>query len=283
VGEFHAQKKDVFSMIRLIACDMDGTLLDSNKQLPSELPELLQILKQRGVTFAVASGRSMVALTHLFGDLADDMIFLCDNGACVQMPHQEPVVQCMPFDIVHHVLHLCAEQEAVTPVLCCVGGIYYPARAKAQFQKEINNFYVNFTTCSDAEMFRITDPVLKIALCDMENPATHMYPILQPRIGDRYELAVSGAVWMDIMCKGVHKGAAIRTLQEKLGISAEETMVFGDYGNDLSMMQEAYYSCAMANGTEEVRKAARFVVPSNDENGVVRTICEQLQISLEHK
>ena len=193
-------------MLKLIACDMDGTLLNSQKQLPPQLPALLQKLREMNVTFAVASGRSKVALTNLFGEWADEMIFICDNGACVQMPHAEPVFQCLPFEIVHQVLEICSQQEHVVPVLCCTHGIYYPVSAKEQFQQEINNFYVQFTTCSYEELYRITDPVMKIALCDLNNPAKHIYPILNPLIGAQYELAVSGPLWMDIMCKGAHKG-----------------------------------------------------------------------------
>lgn len=266
-------------MIRLIACDMDGTLLDSQKRLPREFPELLRKLREKDVTFSVASGRSLVALEGLFAEQMKDIIFICDNGACVQMPGTEPVYHCLPSGIVHQVLDICQREEGVVPVLCCTGGIYYPDSAKEQFRQEINNFYYQFNTLPYESLYGVTDPVMKIALCDMQDPARHIYPILKPLIGAQYELAVSGALWMDIMCRGVHKGSAIRALQEKLGLTAEETMVFGDYGNDITMMQEAFYSCAMANATEEVKACARFIVPSNDENGVVRTICEHLGIT----
>ncbi len=269
-------------MIKLIACDMDGTLLNSKKELPPQLPKLLEILREKGVTFAVASGRSLVTMTDLFGEeLMKEMVFICDNGACVRMPHTEPVYHCLPFDVVHHVLDLCREHGGVVPVLCCVGGIYYPDSAREQFRQEINNFYFQFNTFPYDELYHISDPVMKIALCDMAGPAEHIYPILNPLLGEQYELAVSGALWMDIMCKGVHKGAAVRTLQERMGITAQETMTFGDYGNDVTMLREAYYGCAVANATDEVKAAARYLVPSNDENGVVKTICEYLEISME--
>ena len=260
-------------MIKLIATDMDGTLLDSKKQLPAELPVILKELREKEITFAVASGRSLVTLKGLFGEMMDDIIFICDNGACIQMPGEKPVYHCLPFEIVHRVLDICKEHPDVVPVLCSVKNIYYPIQAKEQFRQEINNFYYQFEMLDYAHLYHVTDPVMKIALCDMRNPAKHIYPVLKSLIGEEYELAVSGALWMDIMCKGVHKGAAIRELQEKMGISREETMAFGDYGNDVTMMHEAYYSCAMENAAEEVKKAARFLVPSNDENGVVRTIC----------
>ena len=78
------------------------------------------------------------------------------------------------------------------------------------------------------------------------------------------------------MCKGITKGTAVRHLQEQLGITAAETAVFGDYDNDISMLQCADYSFAMQNAPARVRECARYLAPSNEDNGVVRQICSLL-------
>ena len=78
-------------MIQLIASDMDGTLLDADKKLPPQFPALLEELYRRDITLAIASGRSRTALLSLFGDLAEELIFICDNGACVMQPHDAPI------------------------------------------------------------------------------------------------------------------------------------------------------------------------------------------------
>jgi hypothetical protein len=65
-------------------------------------------------------------------------------------------------------------------------------------------------------------------------------------------------------------------LQNKFNIGFDETMVFGDYLNDLEMMQEAYFSYAMLNAHAEIKKAARFLTKSNDENGVTLVLQELL-------
>jgi hypothetical protein len=86
------------------------------------------------------------------------------------------------------------------------------------------------------------------------------------------QVTVSGEIWLDITAKGANKGVAIKALQEKLGINFDETMVFGDYLNDLEMMEVAYHSYAMENAHEDLKKVARFTAKSNDENGVVEVI-----------
>ena len=81
---------------------------------------------------------------------------------------------------------------------------------------------------------------------------------------------------MDVMNSGVNKGAALRTIQEKLGISREETMSFGDYLNDYELLLEAKESYAMANAHDKLKEIAAHIAPSNREQGVMRVIRREL-------
>ena len=83
---------------------------------------------------------------------------------------------------------------------------------------------------------------------------------------------MSGHHWVDLMGAGVNKGVAVRRLQERLGVTRAETVVFGDYLNDLEMLDEAAGSFAVANAHPEVLERARFRAPSNLDHGVVTTI-----------
>ena len=88
---------------------------------------------------------------------------------------------------------------------------------------------------------------------------------------------VSGKLWVDINNKGVNKGYALEKIQKDENISFEETMVFGDYLNDLEMMGKAYYSYAMENAHDDLKKVSRFIAKSNNNNGVVEAIKEVVQ------
>ena len=79
-------------------------------------------------------------------------------------------------------------------------------------------------------------------------------------------------MWMDCMALGINKGNAVKTIQESLDIRPEETMAFGDQLNDLEMLDQAYYSFAVANAREEVRRAARFQADSNVNDGVLKIL-----------
>lgn len=89
-------------------------------------------------------------------------------------------------------------------------------------------------------------------------------------------MACAGDMWMDCMAKGVNKGHAVKMIQESLGITPQETMAFGDQLNDLEMLDRAYYSFAVANARDEVRKAARFQADSNVNNGVLKILKQLL-------
>ena len=78
------------------------------------------------------------------------------------------------------------------------------------------------------------------------------------------------------MAQGVNKGQAVKRLQESLEIRPEETMAFGDQLNDIEMLQQAYYSFAVANAREEVRKLARFQADSNKNDGVLKVLKQLL-------
>ena len=86
------------------------------------------------------------------------------------------------------------------------------------------------------------------------------------------KMTISGDMWLDCMAPGINKGEAVRTLQESLGISPEETMVFGDQMNDIEMLGRAYYSFAVGNAREEVKRAARFEADTNRNNGVLKIL-----------
>ena len=196
-------------MIQLIATDMDGTLLDEEKQLPAQLPALLEELYRRDITFAVASGRSHMMLTNLFGELAEEIIFICDNGACVMYPHEAPLLHSLPKDVIHRILDACRSLSAGVPVLCGFHHIYYPENDNAAMQHEIRRYYRDPQVVPYDDLYAVDEPILKVALCDTNGPAKEAYPVMHEALGDAYELLISGDCWMDIMCKGVTKGNVI--------------------------------------------------------------------------
>lgn len=257
-------------MIKLIASDLDGTLLDSEKRLPPDFFDVLDELERRGIVFAVASGRTYSAADHLFPEeYRKKLVFICDNGACTYRGG-EPV-HIFPLDrpTYEELLDSCGKIGGFKLVVCAEGGVYH-LRGSDKFFEDVGKFYRNHQDVEDLRAVR--DTIFKLAVCDERGTYAHGKPELDKIFGDRLNVQVSGDVWMDVMAAGVSKGAALKALQRQLGVTAAETMAFGDYFNDLDMLFSADWSFCPENGHEEIKKQCRFVCADCDHGGVVEEI-----------
>ena len=121
------------------------------------------------------------------------------------------------------------------------------------------------------DLTKVDVDVLSVGIFDRVGAATNALPALRD-LGQVVKLMATEPGWVDVVNLTADKGTAVRLLQERLGITPDQTMVFGDYLNDLEMMTTATYSFAMANAHPVLAERARFRAPGNTDNGVVRTI-----------
>ncbi len=258
-------------MIKLIASDMDGTLLNDKKELPPDFFEILDKLRERDIHFVIASGRSFSTLRINFDNVTDKLDFICDNGAyvviggkCVSMSILDPVRLSEMIDT-------CLSLKETIPVLCGVHGTYFERRDDDLFD-EVRKFYLNFTCVDDIR--NVKDDIFKVAICDRLNPEYNSYPIISEKFKDDFNVAVTGPRWMDLMNKGINKGAALEKIQRELNISREETMTFGDYFNDVELLKAAEYSFVMENAHPDMFRYGKYRAKNNNLCGVTEAIKE---------
>lgn len=256
-------------MIKLIASDLDGTLLDEHKNLPPRFFETLDILSSHGVTFIAASGRSYTTLHENFMPRSDEMCFICDNGACVVENGIITEKDTLSRQATHRIIKACEAIENIHLILCGAHGSHITPYSP-WFVNEVDKYYVNRNIVPD--LYAVEDDIFKIAICDMAGSASNVYPILAPLFKDELNLAVSGDVWMDVMNKDVNKGSALEKIQQRLGITPEETMAFGDYYNDVELLKRAKYSFVMENSNKDMKQYGNYIARSNRENGVMQAI-----------
>ena len=265
--------------VRLIAMDMDGTLLNSRQKLTAANVEALKQAQEKGVKLAICSGRctgdsALFALENGFEDMA---ILGLNGGYCLENPRAAAYA--------NHVMRmetakLCwqlAREENVTM------GCFLQNRI-AVFEGEKPNselFWSGdwggdplapvYIEGEEAFWKAFPDGVNKMVLID---ETRDKLPLLQQKLEKLPQLDVTSSWWnnLELMPRGIEKGHAVKELAEKLGIAQEEVMAIGDYDNDLGMLRYAGYSVAMANASENVKNCARFSTLSNDENGVAAAI-----------
>lgn len=257
-------------MIKLIASDLDGTLLDSEKHLPSCFFEVLDELERHRITFAVASGRTYSAADHLFPEeYRRKIAFICDNGACTYLNGELVCVSPLDRAVYDEILDACQRLGGFRLVVCAAGGVYHLNESE-EFFNEVGKFYRNHTVVEDLRA--IDDTIFKMAICDERGTLSHGKPEFDKIFGDRLNVQVSGDVWMDVQASGISKGKALKALQKELGVTSAETMAFGDYFNDLDMLLSADWSFCPENGHEEIKRQCRFVCADCDHGGVVQSI-----------
>jgi len=264
--------------ISLIVTDLDGTLLDSNKQFSPQLFPVIQELRKQGVRFAPASGRPYVTLWKMFQPIAEDLIYISENGAMVCDGKKILSFEEMPLKEIQRAIQIARDAQDVQAILCCADGAYYENNVDAIFLENMAPYYIVRTFVPDLLEVAAQKPVCKVALFCHNHAEDRIFPLYQV-MQNTLQVALSGADWVDLMCPGINKGFAFRNLCNQLGVSTKNCMAFGDYLNDIELLQSAGESYAMANAHPDLQAIARYICPSNDENGVLRTICSVFGIT----
>ncbi len=261
------------SGVKLVAADMDGTLLNPAHELNDDFYPLFFKMKEKGILFAAASGRQYFNLRNKFEPVRNEMAFIAENGSYVVYKGKDIFVQAMDRETVHSLITIARTIPATDIILCGKKNAYLENTAP-EFMSYVNMYYDQQQVVDDLLEVE-DDEFLKIAICDLGGSEKNSLPHFI-HLQDQLQVKVSGRIWLDLSHKLANKGTALKMLQQQHGISSAETMVFGDYLNDLEMMQEAYFSYAMENAHADVKKVSRFITKSNAENGVGIVLREML-------
>ncbi|MCF0070291.1 HAD family hydrolase [Dyadobacter sp. CY261] len=258
-----------FSDIRLVATDMDGTLLNSKHEIHESFFPVFRKLKEHGIIFVAASGRQYFNLAKTLDAVKDEVIFAAENGSYVVFKDEEIHIQAIDPEITRELIVIAREIKNTYPIICGKKKAYVENNDE-EFINHLKLYFERYEVVED--LLEITDDqFLKFTLCDLAGSEANSYPHYK-KYEEALQVKVSGPIWLDISHKKANKGRAMEVLQEKFNITAEQTMVFGDYLNDFEMLQKAHYSYAMANAHPDIKKIARFIAKSNDENGVVEVL-----------
>lgn len=256
-------------MIKLIASDIDGTLVeDGQSSLNPEVLEVILKLRDRGIQFAAATGRQWASIESLFEPVKKKIFYISDNGGyigcCGRNLYLNTIERELAFELIRDI------RSAGLDVMLSGADYVYLDTSNADFYKWMTEDYHYKLKLVD-DVLQVDDEFIKVAAYK-KHGIEAATKALQEKYGDRLKITISGEMWMDAMAAGVNKGAAIKLLQESLGIKPEETMVFGDQLNDIEMMNQAYYSFAIGNARPEVKQIARFQTDTNVRDGVLKIL-----------
>ena len=258
--------------IRLIASDMDATLLDEYSQLPPKFTETIRALAGQGILFAAASGRPLYTLETMFPDLLEEIILIGDNGGAARWKGKDLFVSEMPAEGWRQLAR--STKQAGDVGLLCGLQAAYAEKQDEKYDKVFKNFYTRVEYVDDLTAVEAAADKFTVYLPndDSQKAFDRIYGAFHTGNGGAFSVAVAGRNWVDVMNPGVHKGAALAKVGALLGIPADSMMAFGDTYNDIPMLEAVGHSFIVANAEKHMEAHARFRVPSNNDRGVAALI-----------
>lgn len=260
-------------MIKLIACDMDGTLVCRDGRLPSDFASLLESMYADGVLFAVASGRPYRALYDIMSPLGDNIIYISENGAYTRYKNEILLKRTFDRKIIHRFASYfnCMEHGFLA---ACGLKSYYINSHTPELLESLDLFRIRYEAVDD--LSEVDDDIFQLTVFFPGGINTVEGIPLYHEFGDRYEFAITHTHWIDIYPKDVNKGVGLEAVYRKLAVTPEETCVFGDFFNDIPMFVKAQHSYCMESAPEAVKARAKHIVKGESGYAVTRTIKERL-------
>lgn len=239
-------------MIKLIATDIDGTLLQGGEtEIGLRFFREARRLMDRGIAICAASGRQYKSLRGLFAPIADDMYFLCENGAVVYGPGETP--ELLSKTVIDRTLslELCRDILEIPGCELLISGanMSYLCPKTAEYLDHIRYFVGNNVTVLDTPE-KMPEEFVKISGYYLPG-AEKLAPLLEPKWSSRLQVAIAGKCWLDFTL--ADKATGIRALYGALNITPAEAMAFGDNYNDIPMLDAVAHPYLMRSAAPALR------------------------------
>ena len=265
--------------IKLIATDMDGTILDAQGLLDlPRLEKILDRLDEKGIRFVIATGNEIHRVRQLLGHLADRVVLIVANGAKIFENNQLIQVETWDDELVEKALTFFKGQECQNQfvITSMNGGFVKEGTIFTQLEKfmtpeMIELFYqrMNFVEELHPELF---GGVLKMSLVVGEDKTDQVQEDFNQVFNGHVQAVSSGYGCLDIIQDGIHKAWALQELLKRWNIKSEEIMAFGDSENDVEMLELAGIAYAMENADEKAKAVATDIAPANSQGGVYQVL-----------
>ena len=227
-------------MIKLIASDLDGTiLLNGAQSVDGSLINTVDKLVDMGYIFAPASGRQISSLKMLFKPIDDKLMYIAENGALVKYKQKTIVKNVMDKELALDII------EDILRQPCCE--VLVSGENVAYIKPKTEEYYNRMTK------------VVKYKTQMVDDFKDIKEDILKEKWGNMASAVVSGKLYLDFMASEVSKGHAMKQIQEYMGIETSECMAFGDNYNDIEMLDNVTHSYVMENSSDDIKKHGKYI------------------------
>ncbi|OAN13287.1 HAD family hydrolase [Photobacterium jeanii] len=262
-------------MYKLVALDMDGTLLNSQGEISPRTKEAIAQARQQGVHVVLASGRPLEGMTKYLAELdmnSDQDYVLSYNASLVQRVASKEVIrsQILKGSDAKNLASLSQDLGVNVHAFSRRFGLITPQNNEyTRHEAEINGLTI--TELDFVELDNNED-IMKVMMIDEPERLSAAIAKLPPHVYEQYTVVQSAPFFLEFLNPKSNKGTGVGMLAEHLGIDASEVICMGDAGNDKHMIEYAGLGVAMANATDDIKAIANHITDSNNEHGVAKVI-----------
>jgi Cof subfamily protein (haloacid dehalogenase superfamily) len=265
----------------MVVCDMDGTLLNSDLKISLENLQAIKGLREKGIRFCIATGRPEQLLKEYVDPLKMEDPIIMYNGSVIGHPFKDEKLYelCLKKDDIRDIIGYC-ERNGILNMIYTKDKIISKPNWRVDFFKErnkklqIRNQSI-FTNLYNIDKTINENKINKILLIEKDKDK---YQTIIEKLKHFKDIKVvaSQKGFIDINPVGSSKGKAVQILAKHFGYDLSEIVIFGDQDNDVSMLEIAGVSVAMANGSENAKSISDFITDSNDDNGFANWVNKSL-------
>ena len=257
-------------MYKLIAIDMDGTLLSNEKPISPANYEAIQQARENGVKVVLASGRPLVGFKKYLKELnlvSENDYAVAFNGALVQSSQGGEIISktTLTLQDYKYLYKLSKELKVNIHALTETSVISPKDTIYTRHEAEMNDITNEIIAVEDVEE---DTTIVKVMFIDKPELIEEIMQKIPEEVSSKYTVVRSAPFFLEFLHKSVNKGAGVAALAKKLNIKQEEVICIGDAGNDIHMIKYAGLGVAMGNAFPEVKKIANFITKTNEEDGV---------------
>lgn len=264
-------------MIKLIAIDMDGTLLNSKKELPQENIAALQAATARGVKIVLCTGRPLVGVKPYFDQLGltEDEFVIVNNGCTTYRTKDWTIIDQEVLSVADiEGLYQLTDEDVQLTVFDEDDYLVVEEAPSDLVTYDASLVFTQPKTITLAELKHSQKPYFEAMFLGDKDDLDYFQDCYNDQLAQDFSVVRSQDYIFEVLPQGVTKASALRKLACKLGYSRREIMAIGDANNDMEMLAYAEYSVAMGNSPAHIKSAAKYNTLSNDRAGVARIIEE---------
>lgn len=262
--------------IKLIAIDIDGTLINSSYEITPYTKEVIHQARKEGVKVVLCTGRPFLGAQPYVNELGldqEDDFLITYNGALIQ--------KIQTKETIHHIGLTGKDYKKLAKIASDIGtyvhamdfhAIYTPHRDISHYTGKASYFSAMPIKFRTVEEVNENDRFTKMIFIDEADRLDAALEKIPPELKEQYTMFKSEPIYCEILNKKASKGAALRKLASILNVSQHEIMAIGDHPNDYDMIEYAGIGIAMGNAVDEIKHVADYITLTNDEDGVAKAI-----------